>query len=423
MTRLPNPGGDDGTWGDILNDFLRVSHNDDGSLKNVAHSSGDETIAGIKTFSSSPQVPTPTSSSDATTKAYVDSTAGAGSTGPTGPTGTTGPSGVTGATGAGVTGPTGPTGVTGPTGLTGATGTNGATGPTGATGADSTVPGPTGPTGATGNTGLAGGSTIWRGAWVTATAYSVDDAVSDGGSSYICTSAHTSGASTEPGIGASWQTVWGLIAQEGATGVTGVTGPTGVTGAGVTGPTGATGIGTTGPTGPTGATGPTGTGGAAGATGPTGATGATGPATGVAGGDLSGNYPSPTVAKVNGVSVPATPTAGQVLTATSGTAASWSAPTSGATTSAKTSAYTAVAGDIIPVNAASAGVTITLPTPVSGQAPISIKKIDTTVNAVTIVVTGGTATIDGLTTQTTTVQWGGATFVPDAPATNYLVRY
>lgn len=33
MTRLPQPGGDDNTWGDILNTFLEVGHNTDGSLK------------------------------------------------------------------------------------------------------------------------------------------------------------------------------------------------------------------------------------------------------------------------------------------------------------------------------------------------------------------------------------------------------
>jgi hypothetical protein len=33
MSRLPTVGGDDGTWGDVLNDFLDVSHNSDGSLK------------------------------------------------------------------------------------------------------------------------------------------------------------------------------------------------------------------------------------------------------------------------------------------------------------------------------------------------------------------------------------------------------
>jgi hypothetical protein len=40
MSRLPNPGGDDGNWGNILNDFLDVSHNSDGSLKSSAVSSG-----------------------------------------------------------------------------------------------------------------------------------------------------------------------------------------------------------------------------------------------------------------------------------------------------------------------------------------------------------------------------------------------
>src|ERR1700743_3010994 len=30
--RLPDPGGDDGTWGGILNTFLEVSHNTDGTL-------------------------------------------------------------------------------------------------------------------------------------------------------------------------------------------------------------------------------------------------------------------------------------------------------------------------------------------------------------------------------------------------------
>lgn len=33
MSRLPDPGGDDGTWGYVLNDFLDVEHNPDGTLK------------------------------------------------------------------------------------------------------------------------------------------------------------------------------------------------------------------------------------------------------------------------------------------------------------------------------------------------------------------------------------------------------
>ncbi|HSX06510.1 MAG TPA: glycosyl hydrolase family 28-related protein [Candidatus Saccharimonadia bacterium] len=39
MARLPTPGGDDNSWGDILNSFLAVSHNTDGSLQQTALSS------------------------------------------------------------------------------------------------------------------------------------------------------------------------------------------------------------------------------------------------------------------------------------------------------------------------------------------------------------------------------------------------
>lgn len=89
MARLPQPGSDDGTWGTLLNDFLTVEHNSDGSLKpsgslaekaedsDVVHSSGNETVDGAKNFTSSPTVPTPTNPGHAATKAYVDSAGGA----------------------------------------------------------------------------------------------------------------------------------------------------------------------------------------------------------------------------------------------------------------------------------------------------------------------------------------------------------
>jgi hypothetical protein len=84
MARLPIPGSDSGTWGTVLNDFLDVEHNTDGTLKAsgtlatkandaaVVHLAGSETITGAKTFSASPSVPTPTTAGHATTKAYVD---------------------------------------------------------------------------------------------------------------------------------------------------------------------------------------------------------------------------------------------------------------------------------------------------------------------------------------------------------------
>ncbi|MDN5274790.1 MAG: hypothetical protein JWP06_691 [Candidatus Saccharibacteria bacterium] len=90
MSRLPTPGRDDGTWGTILNDFLDVAHNPDGTLKAsgviaskaddtaVVHNTGNESISGTKTFQASPVVPTPTLGSQAANKSYVDSTVSAG---------------------------------------------------------------------------------------------------------------------------------------------------------------------------------------------------------------------------------------------------------------------------------------------------------------------------------------------------------
>ncbi|HJP96515.1 MAG TPA: glycosyl hydrolase family 28-related protein [Candidatus Saccharimonadales bacterium] len=62
-----------------------------------------------------------------------------------------------------------------------------------------------------------------------------------------------------------------------------------------------------------------------------------------AAGDLSGTYPNPTVAKVNGVAVSGTPASGKVLTATSASAASWqTAATNAWQFNVKDAAYGAV---------------------------------------------------------------------------------
>lgn len=94
MARLPTPGSDGGNWGNILNEYLSVSHNPDGSIKtSVIPSSTD------------------------------------GATGATGPIGSTGASGAIGATGSqGVQGASGPAGPTGPQGDVGATGSTGPAG-------------------------------------------------------------------------------------------------------------------------------------------------------------------------------------------------------------------------------------------------------------------------------------------------------
>ena len=88
MPRLPIPGQDRGKWGDILNEYLAVSHNSDGSIKPGAIS---------------PMLVT-------------GATGPVGATGPqstAGDMGATGPAGPQGATGAGATGATGATGDSG----------------------------------------------------------------------------------------------------------------------------------------------------------------------------------------------------------------------------------------------------------------------------------------------------------------------
>jgi hypothetical protein len=77
MARLPIPGSDDGTWGDILNAFLSVEHNSDGTLK-TSGSLGDYAPTNNPTFTGSVTVPTPSSATDAVTKAYADALVSSG---------------------------------------------------------------------------------------------------------------------------------------------------------------------------------------------------------------------------------------------------------------------------------------------------------------------------------------------------------
>src|SRR6185437_5378396 len=78
-------------------------------------------------------------------------------------------------------------GIQGVPGATGATGATGSAGPQGIQGIQGPIgpAGPTGPTGAVGAAGPQGPPVSFQGAWSSATAYAVGDAVSFNGSSYI----------------------------------------------------------------------------------------------------------------------------------------------------------------------------------------------------------------------------------------------
>ena len=100
MVRLPQPGGDAGNWGDILNEFLSQTHANDGTIKPGA---------------------IPEAALDSTVQTKINAVAGpTGATGPQGPTGAVGATGALGATG--LMGATGPQGASGIQGMTGATG-------------------------------------------------------------------------------------------------------------------------------------------------------------------------------------------------------------------------------------------------------------------------------------------------------------
>ncbi len=117
-------------------------------------------------------------------------------------------------------------------------------------------------------------------------------------------------------------------------------------------------------------------------------------------GDLAGTATSVSVAKIKGITLPASaPTNGQVLTATSATATSWSTPSGGggngarSVTAIKTSAYTPAAGEYVIVNPTSSGFTVTLPTSQASGTWISLKNIGTNSNAV-LIVPGGSDKIE-----------------------------
>jgi hypothetical protein len=146
--------------------------------------------------------------------------------------------------------------------------------------------------------------------------------------------------------------------------------------------------------------------------------GATTGATGVVqlAGDLAGTATSPSVAKIKGVTLPASgPTAaGQVLTTTSTTATAWSTPSASSggrfNIAAVSANYSAADYDFVIANAVSAGFTVTLPAPVTGGW-VRVKKIDSTTNAIIVMRTG--IQIDDQVSISINSQWQSQDFASD----------
>ena len=72
-------------------------------------------------------------------------------------------------------------------------------------------------------TGATGQGFLWRGAWATGVVYAIYDVVRYAGSSYRCSTAHTSGTDTPP-VATGF---WSLMAQAGADGTNGTNGTNG----------------------------------------------------------------------------------------------------------------------------------------------------------------------------------------------------
>jgi hypothetical protein len=86
-------------------------------------------------------------------------------------------------------------------------------------------------------------------------------------------------------------------------------------------------------------------------------------------------------------------------------------------TAVKTGAYVASAGEVVPCNATGGAFNVTLPAAAAGRW-VTVKKIDASANAVTVVPPAGT--IDGAANHPITTQWASRDFVSDG-TTWYVV--
>ena len=135
-------------------------------------------------------------------------------------------------------------------------------------------------------------------------------------------------------------------------------------------------------------------------------------------GDLAGSATAPTVAKVQGVAVASTaPSAGQVLTYDATTSkAVWKTPSasnSGMTVvGGVSSGYDAKDGEYILASATAGELIINLPAPTSG-AQVCVKKIDTSTNSVTIKATVAIDDKAGTSGFSLPTQWWSQDFLSD----------
>lgn len=131
-------------------------------------------------------------------------------------------------------------------------------------------------------------------------------------------------------------------------------------------------------------------------------------------GDLGGTGAAPTVTRVNGISVTGTPSAGQVLKATSATAASWQADETGgggggadwtirpfsAVSGANGGVVNAVSGDFIFANPTVQAITVNLPAPVA-NARVRVKRVVNSGNSIIVAAANGGVLDNGETAMST----------------------
>ena len=142
-----------------------------------------------------------------------------------------------------------------------------------------------------------------------------------------------------------------------------------------------------------------------------------------ANGDLSGTYPSPTVAKIQGASVsPTTPTNNQVLRYSTASGA-WYAGTGNALfpTATISGNYTATPNDYAVVNATVAPITVTLPNAPANGSVVSVASLPTSTYNVVITASGSDTIPGGNFTLAGNTVFNSVSFYYDSVRTEWLI--